>query len=219
MSNLLTRRQFLRLTGLVTTACLVPDAVARAIHECCVLNNKPFLVLPRSPKGLLYAVEESGEFALHLGDPFADPEPPTWGVYLRNHGVDPADRAAVVKWFCNEEGCEEEDVCEPDLNEPIGYCGDYYYDNWLEWDYSLRNGPMARAYHYLDRLKIGDGSSVAGGDVLGAFDFIEGDRPGSNLTYVRTCDLASLACLQHRLNELDERVEIKIVQEQPFKPL
>ncbi len=216
MSNPLTRRQFLRLTGLVTAACLVPDAVARAIHECCVLNNKPFLVLPRSPKGLLYAVEESGEFALHLGDPEADPEPPKWGDYLWDQGVDPADRAAVVKWFYEAHGWEEEDVWKINPDKPID---GGFYENWLEWDYSLRDSPMARAYHYLDRLKIGDGSSVAGGDVLGAFDFIEGDRPGSNLTYVRTCDLASLACLQHRLNELDERVEIKIVREQPFKPL
>lgn len=212
MSNPLTRRQFLRLTGLVTAACLVPDAVARAIHECCVLNNKPYLVLPRSPKRLLHAVEESGEFALHLGDPFADPKPPTWRHHLLDEGVNPNDRSAVVKWYCAQDGFEdyeEEDVPDIAPDEPVD---EFFCPNWLE-DLELRGGTKASAYHYLERLKIGDRSSVEGGDVLGDFEFIQSDHPGSNLTYVRTFDLASLACLQHRLNELNKGVEIKIVRE------
>jgi hypothetical protein len=40
--------------------------------------------------------------------------------------------------------------------------------------------------------------------------FTEGDRPGSNLTYVEAADLATLAGLQHRLNELDENIAIEI---------
>jgi hypothetical protein len=35
---------------------------------------------------------------------------------------------------------------------------------------------------------------------LGDSGFTEGDRPGSNLTYVEAAHLATLACLQHRLN-------------------
>jgi hypothetical protein len=46
--------------------------------------------------------------------------------------------------------------------------------------------------------------------VVAALRFIEGDRPGSNLTYVEAPDLATLACLQTRLNELGEDLAIEI---------
>ena len=41
---------------------------------------------------------------------------------------------------------------------------------------------------------------------------VEGDRPGSNLTYVEAPDLATLACLQNRLNELGQNLAIRIEQ-------
>jgi len=50
-----------------------------------------------------------------------------------------------------------------------------------------------------------------GGDgPLGELRFVEGERPGSNLTYVEAPDLATLACLQTRLNELGEDLAIEI---------
>ena len=51
---------------------------------------------------------------------------------------------------------------------------------------------------------------LVGGQALGKLRFIEGDRPGSNLTYVEAPDLATLACLQNRLNELGENFAIEI---------
>jgi hypothetical protein len=49
------------------------------------------------------------------------------------------------------------------------------------------------------------------GDPLGRLRFIEGPHPDSNLTYVEAPDLATIACLQYRLNELDENVRIEII--------
>ncbi len=46
--------------------------------------------------------------------------------------------------------------------------------------------------------------------VLGHLSFIEGDRPGSNLTYVEADSLAAIASLQHRLNELKSGARIVI---------
>jgi hypothetical protein len=86
-------------------------------------------------------------------------------------------------------------------------------DNWLEWDYSLRDGPEARAYRYLEDLPLDDGKERGAGTQLGDLRFIEGDRPGSNFTYVEAPDHATLACLQHRLNELDKNVRIEIQDE------
>jgi hypothetical protein len=51
---------------------------------------------------------------------------------------------------------------------------------------------------------------LVGGQALGKLRFIEGDRPGSNLTYVEAPDLATLACLQNRLNELGQNYAITI---------
>jgi hypothetical protein len=70
---------------------------------------------------------------------------------------------------------------------------------------------MARAYHYLSRLPLHnlDGALATGLD-LGDLSFIEGDRPGSNLTYCTADSLQALASLQHRLNQLNEGVRIRI---------
>ena len=45
--------------------------------------------------------------------------------------------------------------------------------------------------------------------LLGERGSIEGDRPGSDLTYVEAPDLATLACLQKRLNELGKTSLLK----------
>jgi hypothetical protein len=98
---------------------------------------------------------------------------------------------------------------EPDipLNEEIdGGALDFY----MEWDFEMHQSPMALAYHYLNDLPLCPENIPANGDPLGRLCFIEGDRPGSNLTYVRAPNLATLACLQHRLNELNENIHIEI---------
>jgi hypothetical protein len=82
-------------------------------------------------------------------------------------------------------------------------------EKW-ENEQEMHAGPAARAFHHLSELPIGDGSRLVGGPPLGKLRFIEGDRPGSNLTYVEAPDLATLACLQNRLNELGENFAIEI---------
>ena len=59
-------------------------------------------------------------------------------------------------------------------------------------------------------IKIVVGGGHGCGTVLGNLDFVEGASPGSNLTYVTAPDLASLACLQERLKELNQKVRIEI---------
>jgi hypothetical protein len=74
----------------------------------------------------------------------------------------------------------------------------------------MHAGPAARAFHHLSELPLDDGLRGVGGQALGKLRFIEGDHPGSNLTYVEAPDLATLACLQNRLNELGENFAIEI---------
>jgi hypothetical protein len=80
----------------------------------------------------------------------------------------------------------------------------------MEWDFEMSESPMALAYHYLNDLPLCPEDIRSTGDPLGNLSFIEGDRPGSNLTYVRAPDLATIACLQHRLNELNKNIRIDI---------
>lgn len=69
---------------------------------------------------------------------------------------------------------------------------------------------MAFAFSYLSILPLGDSPKQFGGDPLGRISFIEGDRPDSDLIYVRAPDFATLACLQHRLDKLNTNVRIEI---------
>ena len=69
---------------------------------------------------------------------------------------------------------------------------------------------MASAYRHLQSLPLGDKCGIRGKNPLGELGFVEGDHPGSNFTYVRAPDLATLACLQTRLNELGENLAIEI---------
>jgi hypothetical protein len=69
---------------------------------------------------------------------------------------------------------------------------------------------MALTFSYLSIVPLGDSPKQVGGDPLGRLSLIEEDRPGSNLTYVRAPDCATLACLQHRLDELNTNVRIEI---------
>ena len=56
--TLVNRRDFLSLCGLVAGSCLVPDAIARVIRDTCVLAEQPYLILPRDPGDVLYALTE-----------------------------------------------------------------------------------------------------------------------------------------------------------------
>ena len=72
------RRDVLSLCGLAAGSCLVPDAIARAIRDACVLADQPYLILPRDPSDTLYALTTDGttDFTLHLGDPSVESTPP-----------------------------------------------------------------------------------------------------------------------------------------------
>jgi hypothetical protein len=200
------RRDFLTLSGLALGSLLIPASVARAIRESCVLQREPLLVPPHKVTGTLYATDEAGEYTLHFGDPYGEPDPPTWRDWLDSRGVDARDPEEVATWFRDQEGYEtgEEPTINPD--DPIDGGA---LSNWMDWEYELQASPAASAFHYLRDLPLCPDPQVDDSP-LGRLSFVEGDRPGSNLTYVEAADLSTLACLQHRLNELGEGTAIEI---------
>jgi hypothetical protein len=203
------RRDFLSLCGLVAGSCLVPDAIARVIRDTCVLADQPYLILPRDPSDTLYALTTDGttDFMLHLGDPSVESTPPNWRDYLDEfEGIDIKDKKAVREWWIEQVGDPEDDPITIKAKDTIDGIA---LDKW-ENEQEMHAGPAARAFHHLSELPLDDGSRLVGGEALGKLRFIEGDRPGSNLTYVEAPDLATLACLQNRLNELGQNYSIEI---------
>ena len=203
------RREFLSLCGLAAGSCLVPDAVAKAIREVCILARQPYLVLPRNPHSTLYALSSDGttDFMLHLGDPSDAAKIPTWREYFDEYeGIDFDDRTAVEEWWRDQVGDPEDDPITIKADEEIDGVA---FERW-ETHRELIEGPAASAFHYLRDVPLDDNRGLRGGEPLGELRFVEGDRPGSNLTYVEAPDLASLACLQNRLKELGESLAIEI---------
>ena len=82
-------------------------------------------------------------------------------------------------------------------------------DHWMEWDMELREGSRPRPFMICPGFRSSIPSPATASASVSSISF-RGDRPGSNLTCVRAEDHAPLACLQHRLSELDEGVRILI---------
>lgn len=205
------RRDFLSLLGLSFGSVLIPAPVARLIRDTCVLGGQSLIIPPRSSKSsIIYAVHEYGDYHLHFGDPDAEPPLPTWEEFIDSRGVDLSndkERSEFLQEYFGWDPEEGEPEPEIPLSEPIdGWAEDFY----MEWDFEMHGSPMAMAYRYLADLPLGDSGKALAGDPLGRLRFIEGPHPGSNLTYVEAPDLATIACLQHRLNELNENIRIEI---------
>jgi hypothetical protein len=209
------RRHLLSLAGLTAGSCLIPAILARRIQDVCIGASQPLILAPENASTLIYAVESFGGYDLHLGNPNDEPDYPTLRDFVEERGFDPDDddslREYVIEWRGYAEDFDEEEEgaigrLKQAMDELIdGGERDY----WMEWDMELREGTQPKAFHYLSGLPLIHSKSSHGLS-LGQLDFIQGDRPGSNLTYVRAEDHATLACLQHRLNELDEGVRILI---------
>jgi hypothetical protein len=155
-------------------------------------------------------VDDYGDYTLHFGDPDAEPPLPTWEEFIDSRGVDldcDEERFDFLEQYFSWDRSSGDPEPDIPLNEEIdGGALDFY----MEWDFEMHGSPMAMAYRYLADLPLGDSGKALAGDPLGRLRFIEGPHPGSNLTYVEAPDLATIACLQHRLNELNENIRIEI---------
>tara|TARA_R110002096_G_scaffold233047_7_gene423021 strand:+ start:1624 stop:2232 length:609 start_codon:yes stop_codon:yes gene_type:complete len=201
----------MQLAGTAFGACLIANPVARKIREICITNDQPFFRAPTDPSSFIYARPQlhGGPFTICYGDPWIMPPTPSWEDYLEGQGADTASEGGIEEWFRVQWGMEEgEEIVVPQIDEPIEGGA---FENWLEWDYALRESPEARGFHYMEELELACDEEEEG-NTLGELAFIQGDRPGSNLTYVEAADLATLACLQERLNALEQEVGIKIYE-------
>lgn len=174
-----------------------------------MLARQPYLVLPRNPTSTLYALSSNGvtDFMLHLGDPSEEQKLPTWREYFDEYeSIDFEDKDAVEEWWREQVGDPDDDPITIQADEEIDGAALARWETHQE----LFEGPTASAFRYLEGLPLDDDRGMGDGNPLGELRFIEGDRPGSNLTYVEAPDLATLACLQNRLNEIGGNLAIEI---------
>ena len=78
--------------------------------------------------------------------------------------------------------------------------------DWEDW-FDIKGGPLAKAYHLLQRIDLGPQRDSARGPLL---EFNVGGHPGDNTHYVNAKDMLSLSLLQARL--VDLKLPIKIVE-------
>lgn len=206
------RRDFLSLCGAVAGSCLIPSAVARLIHDTCILSHQPLIVAPPHPKRILRAIADyntgAEPYTLFLGDPRVDPEPISWlEYYERFAGVDINDPKAL-QHFCDK--CLDSpdqlgESLDAYLARPIS--GEALQRWQFKWEHE--ECPSVKAYDLLSSIPLSDGANLNDGNSLGQLSF-DTDLSLPPRPTVDAPDLASLACLQHRLNELDQEVEVRI---------
>lgn len=208
------RRHFLSLSGISAGSFLIPKSTARQIQEISEGNADPLILVPESADLDLFAVEEDGTYSFEFGESEDEDEPPTLAEFIDARGYNPHEKEELLsfleEWGYYDPDADEEekadtlDTFQFNLDEPIE---DAFFDHWVEWDYALRESPKAQAYSFLESLPLKNSSSRDGFS-LGKLSFIQGDRPGSNLTWVEADSIEAVVSLQHRLNELDTGVQI-----------
>ena len=207
------RRDFLSLCGLAAGSCLVSDSFARVVRDVCVRANQPYLAAPRNPRLILSAIAvENGKgppYLLSIGDPRLPPDPLSLLEYLGQFECVDIDDPRAVRRFCLRHiGEPEDETWEQFLSRPIS---GREYDRWEMW-WEGNECPSVIAHRLLSDLPLDDGRGAPAHEPLANLVFEEGELCGPWRYYVEAGNLAALACLQDRLNALDQNIAIRIEQ-------
>ena len=184
------RRGFLIGVGAVLTAAFVKDA--RSFIDS---TNQPLLMPPSQVVETMYWHEIPDEgYQLTLGPWSFAPPPPTWRKFFVSEGIPHRTDAEIEK------------VCSSHLIEPGDFDKPVQRRYWEDW-FDITGGPLAKAYHLLQRIDLGPDRDSGRGPLL---EFNVGSHPGDNTHYVNAKDMLSLSLLQARL--IDLNLPIKIME-------
>ncbi len=170
-----------------------------------IAPNKEKEDQPREPLTLYIQRGDIAHSKLYLSIPDDEPlEYPTLREFLDDSGKDfweyiedsgICDDIEISKHM--EKGTDPETLIG-DLDEEIDGCS-YAASEWID-QYVLHESPEALTFDFLDRLLMRHVPGVA---------LVQGDRPGSNLTFVEIKDSEALSALQKALGEEGYEVSIK----------
>jgi hypothetical protein len=133
-------------------------------------------------------------YQLTLGPWSFAPPPPTWRKFFVSESI-PHQTDEEVEKICSSHCIEPRDFDKPVQRR--------YWEAWFD----IKGGPLARAYHLLQKIDLGPERDSARGPLL---EFNIGSHPGHSTHYVNAKDMLSLSLLQARL--LDLKLPIKIAK-------
>ena len=184
------RRGFLIGAGALLTTAFVEDARS-FIH----LNGEPLLPPPPQVVETMYWHEIPDEgYQLTLGPWSFAPPPPRWRDFFVSEGI-PHRTDEEVEKICSAHCIEPGDFDKPVQRR--------YWEDWFD----ITGGPLARAYHLLQRIDLGPERDLGRGPRL---EFNVGSHPGDSTHYVNAKDKLSLSLLQARL--IDLKLPIRVVE-------
>jgi len=208
---------YLEILGLGQGAYVLPTDTAKKLVDASDEFATDLAVdVPESANKYFYALFEEHDnatFSLHYGYPGDGPDYPLLDEFIESRGYE-LDEESLKKYLVEERGEDPEDLeafalafkqLEKELGEVIGG-GER--EHWMAWDFETHHSTLASAYRYLEDLPLGNAKVPQGGISVGKVVFIEGDRPGSNLTFVEIHGIQAVRALQYRLLELGEKIHI-----------
>jgi hypothetical protein len=185
------RRGFLIGAGSLLTAAFVADARS-FIHR----NSQPLLTSPSQVVETMYWHEIPDEgYQLTLGPWSVAPPPPTWRKFFVSEGIPHRTDSEIEK------------ICSSHFIEPGVFDKPMSVRYWEDW-FDIEGGPLARAYHLLQKIDLGPERGSERGPLL---EFNIGSHPGDSTHYVNAKDMLSLSLLQARL--IDLGMPIKVVED------
>ncbi len=184
------RRGFLIGAGAMLTAAFVKDA-----RSFIQRTSQPLLASPSQVAETMYWHDIPDEgYQLTLGPWSVAPPPPTWRAFFVRKGIPHSTCSELEK------------VCSSHLIEPADFDRPMSARFWEDC-FDSEDGPLARAYHLLQKIDLGPKNESGRGPLL---EFNIGSHPGDNTHYVDAKDMLSLSLLQARL--IDLNMPIKIVE-------
>ena len=134
-------------------------------------------------------------YQLTLGPWSFAPPPPTWREFFVSEGI-PHRTDEEVEKICSAHCIEPGDFDKPVQRR--------YWEDWFD----ITGGPLARAYHLLQRIDLGPERDFRARTASSSSTW--GRHPGDSTHYVNAKDKLSLSLLQARL--IDLKLPIKIVE-------
>gem|GEM_PF-773863 len=210
------RRKFLSLAGAGFGGAFIPRSGAERILQASSVGGLQTPLAPLRADVELWALIDVG-IEFHFGSPYVKPLVPTLGQCISERGYDPHDPADLLKYLVAEWCLDpaRDDLADAmlqiqgTLGLPLDETDGPEWGRWEHAVYDTTASSRARAFHYLCGFPLGTDHDPAG-ESLGRIRFMEGDRPGSNLTYVDADGLQAVHSLQYRLNQLGANTRIRI---------
>lgn len=206
---------FLTIDDRVEGSCRIPADVARRIRDVCIGASEPLILAPEHPSVELLARKVRESYVIYLGDPDQKTTLPTLREFLDLMGYWPVNEVSLLRYLAEWRGHKPRlhgpahaALCELRrmLDEPIQ---GLERDHWIKSGRGSTQDADERAFRYLRDLPLDDGRARKGHD-FGRLYFLEFEWYRSPYRSAHAENLAVIAALQHRLNELNTGAAIRI---------